>query len=166
MASSSSAKETVSGTIMLVNVYLSKTDPATVFGDLLYWNLTQAYMHHNPKQNLDPGVSVWDRPSNTLGLALASCKMRHALQFTFPRICENRIVMHFIPDVFATAEFTVGAFNDVSKMDGEYVKDFYMGVQVALKCFQITMKGRRQETRYVGRCLGDIESYVQTRKET
>ena len=70
---------------MLVNVYLSKTDRAHVFGDIPHGEPIQAYIVHCDKQGIGMDETVWDRPSNTLGLVLASGEIEHSAQSGFPR---------------------------------------------------------------------------------
>ena len=85
MAFSSALQDRVNGTVILVNLYLSKTDPAPLLRDLHYSRPIQAYIVHSAKQSLCTDVNFWDRQSDTLGLVLASCEMTFASQVDFPQ---------------------------------------------------------------------------------
>ncbi len=67
MASSSTSNERINGIVIFVNLYLSKTDPALVFGlvfgDVQHGSPIQAYTMHSDKQGLGTDVNLWDRPS-------------------------------------------------------------------------------------------------------
>ena len=66
MASSSASNERVNGMVILVNLYLSKTDPAPVFGDLRPGEPIQAFIVHHDKQGLGTNVNKGDMKSNTM----------------------------------------------------------------------------------------------------
>ena len=55
---SSSSNEIVHGTLVLVNIYLSKTDPAEAFGDVQHGPPLQAYIIHSDKQGLGTDVEI------------------------------------------------------------------------------------------------------------
>ena len=90
---SSSSQEKVNGTLVLVNIYLSKTDPPAMFGDVEHGKFVQTYVVHNDKQGLGTERTLWDRPSNTIGVAVAPCNMDPALQRKLPRSCGENVVM-------------------------------------------------------------------------
>ena len=159
-SSSSSSNGRVTGTVILVNLYLAMTDPAVYFGDLPHENPLQAYIVHSDKQGLATDVNLWDRPSNTLGLVLVSCEMEHDSQYSFPRSCKDDVIMHFIANVSVTPRFAQEAFTCISKFDGPTMKNFYTGIKVALGNFQGMMKGNRAATRYVGRCIAEVERMI------
>merc|ERR1711953_445645 len=95
----SSSRDVANGTVMLLNTYLSKTNPSAMLGNLQHGPPVQAYIVHSDKQGLREDRSVWDRPSNTLGIVLASCDMDIVSQSEFPRAYNDHVVIGFAAKV-------------------------------------------------------------------
>ena len=96
---SSSSDNTANGTVMLINMYLSRTDAFAMLADFRHGPLVQTYIVHSDKQGLGNDRSIWDMPSNTLGIVLASCEMNSVSQSDFPRLWNNDVVISFVPNL-------------------------------------------------------------------
>ena len=156
MASSSSDNK-VNGTVMLINMYLSKTDASAMLGNFHHGPPVQTYIVHSDKQGLGNNRSLWDRPSNTLGIVLASCEMNSVSQSDLPRLCDNGVVIGFAANLSVDPMFRADTFNCISDFRGLQAVDFFSAVKFGLEKLQKELKGNRAALRYAGRSIGEVD---------
>ena len=164
MASSSSAGEKVGGTMILVNMYLAKTDAEIGLEDVHHEDPIQAYIVHNDKIELGTESKHWNYSSNTVGLALARCEMDYGRASLFPTSLRDAMVMFFVPNVTIPATLTQNTLKCLSECDAPYEEQFYIGVQTALRSYYNAGLGNRAEQRHVGNCLEKINERIQRQR--
>ena len=133
---SSSSHERVKGTVMLVNMYLSKKDPSSMLENVRHGKFVQTYVVHSDKQGMGTDKTLWDRPSNTTGVVVASCDMDPAFQRELPRSCDVDVVVNFAANVSIEHIFVADDINNISDFHGPHTIAFFSTLKAQNKVSQ------------------------------
>ena len=96
------------GVVLVVNIYLSKSDPSILLDDFEIGSMTQAYILLRNKQDLEVDASARDQQSNTLGVVMIPCKAKANRRLDvsqYPQHCPNNVVLHVVENVVIPSAF-------------------------------------------------------------
>ena len=124
---SSNPNAKVNGTVILANLYLSKTSPLFALDGIQHETPMQAYMVYSGKDELETDDYMWERISHTLGLSLASCEITCESEGTFPQdFRKGNALVHCVPDLDILREFFDEHLKCISEYEAPNENDFFM----------------------------------------
>ena len=151
------------GVALLLNMYLSKTDPLRLLRFLECEAPVQAYIFLSDKQGLWSDVSSRDKPNNTFGIVMAAAQAKsvHGISMLpYPLLYENNVVMLLAKNVPSPQPFAKLSPSCLTKFVAADSQKLYVCVASGLKFLQSKTSGNRAIVRYVGCACGEIQSMV------